>query len=111
MTLRMIAPAAAYEQRIRGLQAAMEVFEEAGLPATSAESAFHRLAPQGPGKELYEASPALVRAAAVWRRATEAAQRHCAGGILTDALSFEHQVRDAGSSAAAGESAGETKQC
>jgi hypothetical protein len=82
MTLRLIAPWACYEQRIPGLQAALRIFCDAGLSAEAAETAFRQFAER---HEVDSAvvSPAMTRAAVVWRRASDAAQVYCAGGVLS----------------------------
>ena len=85
MTLRLIAPWASFDQRIRGLQAALQVLGDAGLDALIAESAFHQLMRANAQGVFDDHSPAMVRAAVVWRRALEAAAQHCKGAQLVDA--------------------------
>lgn len=85
MMLRWISESTSPEVQSAGLLAARHVFKLAGLDPLVARSAQQQLDARSSTSldhEL-EPSPAMVRAAAVWRNATRAAQDACGLGRLT----------------------------
>lgn len=82
MRLHLFAPAASADERSNAVRAARSVLDQAGLAAEVAESAFIQLQLEAAARSTGETSPAMVRAAAVWRKAAAAAQAQCASGVL-----------------------------
>jgi hypothetical protein len=83
MKVRLHAPAASLDQQRLALQAAMAVFDEAGISADAAESAYDECQESLAREPSVEPSPAMVRAAIVWCKAAVAAHVQCNGAAIT----------------------------
>ncbi len=80
MSFELFAPDASAAQRQSGLLAAQVVFNAAGLSPAAAGTAYFD------HHDAVSASPAMVRAARIWRDASDAAVRACYGPGAASAL-------------------------
>lgn len=80
MNFDLFAPDASTAQRQSGLLAAQVVFSAAGLSPAAAGAAYFD------HDESVSASPAQVRAARIWKHASDAAVRACYGPGAASAL-------------------------
>lgn len=82
MKLRLVAPGTTPEERAKGEQAATQVFSTAGIDAYTALQAFLELDRLQLAQAQNEApSPAMARAAFIWRLAKNAAVGACYGAL------------------------------
>ncbi|GHC98447.1 hypothetical protein GCM10007320_54160 [Pseudorhodoferax aquiterrae] len=73
MALRWIANEAPISQRTLGLRPAQQVFDTAGLDPVAAQLAYRQWVSDAQDEQAPQPSPAMLRAASVWKRAHEVA--------------------------------------
>ena len=83
MALRWIANEAPISQRTLGLRAAQQVFDTAGLDPLAAQLAYRQWVSDAQDEQAPLPSPAMLRAASVWKRAHDVALA-VSGGIGAD---------------------------